>query len=139
MSTIIDIKGYETKGIKIDPNGTEGEAIELHGLLVVLPKKPRKSEILFHDQPKKLQLWKRTPMPEEMRSHHTSLSKKTSLRTWLLVKLTLVVSVSFILSVVVLATLTYALLSWWMKLVKLKRSFLAYSRRQVKTRRRTFS
>ena len=56
MSTIIDIKGYETKGIKIDPNGTEGEAIELHGLLVVLPKKPRKSEILFHDQPKKLQL-----------------------------------------------------------------------------------
>ena len=67
MSTIIDIKGYETKGIKIDPNGTEGEAIELHGLLVVLPKKPRKSEILFHDQPKKLQLWKRTPMPEEMR------------------------------------------------------------------------
>jgi len=67
MSNIIDIKGYETKGIKIDPNGTEGEAIELHGLLVVLPKKPSKSEILFHDQPKRLQLWKRTPMPEEMR------------------------------------------------------------------------
>jgi len=67
MSTIIDIKGYETKGIKIDPNGTEGQVVELHGLLVVLPKKPRKSQILFHDQPKKLQLWKRTPMPEEMR------------------------------------------------------------------------
>jgi len=67
MSTIIDIKGYETKGIKIDPNGTEGQVVELHGLLVVLPKKPRKSEILFHDQPKKLQLWKRIPMPEEMR------------------------------------------------------------------------
>ena len=67
MSNLIDIKGYETKGIKIDPNGTEGETIELHGLLVVLPKKPRKSEILFHDQPKRLQLWKRTPMPEEMR------------------------------------------------------------------------
>ena len=67
MSNLIDIKGYETKGIKIDPNGTEGEVIELHGLLVVLPKKPSKSEILFHDQPKRLQLWKRTPMPEEMR------------------------------------------------------------------------
>jgi hypothetical protein len=67
MSNLIDIKGYETKGIKIDPNGTEGETIELHGLLVVLPKKPRKSEILFHDQPKKLQMWKRIPMPEEMR------------------------------------------------------------------------
>jgi hypothetical protein len=67
MSNLIDIKGYEAKGIKIDPNGTEGETIELHGLLVVLPKKPRKSEILFHDQPKKLQLWKRISMPEEMR------------------------------------------------------------------------
>ena len=42
MSNIIDIKGYETKGIKIDPNGTEGEVIELHGLLVVLPQKPSK-------------------------------------------------------------------------------------------------
>ena len=67
MSNLIDIKGYEAKGIKIDPNGTEGETIELHGILVVLPKKPRKSEILFHDQPKKLQMWKRIPMPEEMR------------------------------------------------------------------------
>ena len=66
MSNLIDIKGYEAKGIKIDPNGTEGETIELHGLLVVLPKKPRKSQILFHDQPKKLQMWKRSPMPEEM-------------------------------------------------------------------------
>ena len=56
MSNLIDIEGYEAKGIKIDPNGTEGETVELHGLLVVLPKKPRKSEILFHDQPKKLQL-----------------------------------------------------------------------------------
>jgi len=67
MSSLVDIKGYEYKGIKIDPNGTEGEHVELHGLLVVLPKKPSRSEILFHDQPKKLQLWKRTPMPEEMR------------------------------------------------------------------------
>jgi hypothetical protein len=67
MSNLIDIEGYEAKGIKIDPNGTEGETIELHGILVVLPKKPHKSEILFHDQPKKLQLWKRIPMPEEMR------------------------------------------------------------------------
>jgi hypothetical protein len=66
MSTIIDIEGYETKGIKIDPNGTEGEVIELHGLLVVLPKKPPRSQILFHDSPKAMQLWKRIPMPEEL-------------------------------------------------------------------------
>ena len=66
MSTLIDIKGYETKGIKIDPNGTEGEAIELHGLLVVLPKKPKRSEILFHDLPREMQVWKRIPMPEDL-------------------------------------------------------------------------
>jgi hypothetical protein len=66
MSTIIDIEGYETKGIKIDPNGTEGDVIELHGLLVVLPKKPPRSQILFHDLPKAMQLWKRIPMPEEL-------------------------------------------------------------------------
>ena len=52
--------------IVIDPNGSGGEAIELHGLLVVLPKKPPRSKILFHDRPKHLQLWKRIPMPEEM-------------------------------------------------------------------------
>ena len=39
MSVLIDIEGHEAKGIKIDPNGTEGEHVELHGLFVVLPKK----------------------------------------------------------------------------------------------------
>jgi len=66
MPSLIDIKGYETKGIKIDPNGTEGEVIELHGLLAVLPKKPKRSEILFHDKPKAMQMWQRIPMPEEL-------------------------------------------------------------------------
>ena len=66
MSVLIDIKGYEDQGIKIDPDGSQGEAIELHGLLVVLPKKPPRSKILFHDKPKHLQLWKRIPMPEEL-------------------------------------------------------------------------
>ena len=66
MSVLVDIDGYETKGIKIDPNGTEGEHVELHGLLVVLPKKPKRSEILFHDKPKGLQMWQRIPLPEEL-------------------------------------------------------------------------
>lgn len=66
MSVLIDIEGYEDKGIKIDPNGTEGEAIELHGLLVVLPKKPKKADILFHDKPKAMQMWSRIPLPEEL-------------------------------------------------------------------------
>jgi len=66
MSVLIDIEGYETKGIKIDPNGTEGEVVELHGLLVVLPKKPKRSEILFYDKPKAMQMWQRISMPEEL-------------------------------------------------------------------------
>ena len=66
MPVLLDIDGYETKGIKIDPNGTEGDYFESSGLLIVLPKKPKRSEILFHDQPKKLQLWQRLPMPEEL-------------------------------------------------------------------------
>ena len=63
---LIDLDGYEDKGIKIDPNGTEGEVVELHGLLVVLPKKPKRSEILFHDKSKSMQMWQRIPMPEEL-------------------------------------------------------------------------
>ena len=63
---LIDVEGYETKGIKIDPNGTEGDLLELHGLLVVLPKKPKRSEILFHEKPKAMQMWKRIAMPEEL-------------------------------------------------------------------------
>jgi hypothetical protein len=66
MSTIVDVEGYETKGIKIDPNGTEGDIIELHGLLVVLPKKPKRSQILFHEKPKAMQMWQRIAMPEEL-------------------------------------------------------------------------
>jgi hypothetical protein len=66
MSVLVDIDGYETKGIKIDPNGTEGEIMELHGLLVVLPKKPKRSEILFHEKPKAMQMWERIAMPEEL-------------------------------------------------------------------------
>lgn len=81
--SLIEVKGYETKGIKIDPNGTEGEVIELHGLLVVLPKKPPRSEILFHDLPKAMQLWQRIPMPEELqriRSMDEWLEKPTEFR-----------------------------------------------------------
>ncbi len=66
MSNLIDIEGYEAKGIKIDPNGTKGDHFESNGILIVLPKKPKRSEILFHDQPKELQMWKRIPMPEEL-------------------------------------------------------------------------
>lgn len=53
--------------IHIDPNGTSGEVIELHGLEIALPKLPPKREILFSDKPKRLQMWERQPLPDELR------------------------------------------------------------------------
>ena len=52
--------------IWLDPNGKKGEILELHGLDVGLPKKPARSEILFHDKPKGMQMWQRIPMPQEL-------------------------------------------------------------------------
>lgn len=66
MSCLVDLEGYKEKGIKIDPNGSHGEVIELHGLLVVLPKQPPKKEILFHEFPKREQKWSRLPVPKEL-------------------------------------------------------------------------
>ena len=52
--------------IVIDPNGTVGKIIEIHGLEIALPKQPPRSEILFYDLPEEMQLWKRQPLPEEL-------------------------------------------------------------------------
>jgi len=57
----------EDDKIKICPNGSEGDVIELHGLVIVLPKKPKKSDILFHDRPASMQMWQRIDMPEELK------------------------------------------------------------------------
>ena len=43
-----------------------GEVIQVHGLDVALPKIPKKSDILFHDLPKKMQMWRRTDVPQEL-------------------------------------------------------------------------
>ena len=66
MSVLVDIEGYEDQGIKIDPNGTVGKAVEINGILVVLPKKPPKPQILFYDKPRAMQLWERVVMPVEL-------------------------------------------------------------------------
>jgi len=52
--------------IWLDSSGEQGEVISLHGLDIALPKVPRKRDILFHDLPKKLQMWKRTDVPQEL-------------------------------------------------------------------------
>ena len=76
MSCLVDVAGYKEKGIKIDPHGSVGEAIELHGLLVVLPKQPKKQDILFHDLPKQDQKWRRLELPPD-------LLKVKSMEEWL--------------------------------------------------------
>ena len=154
-------------------------------------QKPKRSEILFHDLSKGMQMWKRLPMPEELQrirsmdewfekpssfeefvltsvglrrrrrcmvlqwkptyitggiiyvssglklisdTHHTLLSKETSsphgcVRSWSSLP------VSYILSVVVLATLIYAM--YFIDEVKLKRSCWAFSRRLKTTQENT--
>ena len=52
--------------IKICPNGTVGEIVELGGISIALPKRPPKSEILFHEKPRAMQMWSRIPMPKEL-------------------------------------------------------------------------
>ena len=55
---------YEDLAIKICPNGSEGEVVELAGLVIVLPKQPSKKSIFGYG--KKVQMWERQPMPEEL-------------------------------------------------------------------------
>lgn len=52
------------EAVMLCPLGTKGEIIELDGLKIQLPKKPKKSEILFSDLPKKEQYWRRHEEPE---------------------------------------------------------------------------
>lgn len=57
---------YSDEVIWLLPESEKGEVLELHGLEIGLPKKPKKSEILFNEKPKKEQRWERIPMPVEL-------------------------------------------------------------------------
>ena len=63
---LLDVKGYEEPAVKICPNGTEGELIELGGLLICLPKAPPKKQIFGYKEPESMQMWQRTSMPKEL-------------------------------------------------------------------------
>ena len=52
--------------IRICPKGTEGEVLELGGLLIALPAQPPEEEIAGYGRPDDMQLWERIPMPEEL-------------------------------------------------------------------------
>ena len=66
MNSLVKIEGYEELGISICPKGTQGEVIELGGLLIVLPAQPPEEEIEGYGRPNNLQLWERRSMPEEL-------------------------------------------------------------------------
>ena len=76
MSVLVDIEEYDEPGIKICPNGTQGESLELGGLVIVLPAQPPKKQIAGHGSAKRLQMWQRNDMPQE-------LSRVRSMDEWL--------------------------------------------------------
>ena len=52
--------------IRICPKGTEGETVEVGGLVISLPAPPPEEEIAGYGRPADMQLWERVPMPEEL-------------------------------------------------------------------------
>ena len=65
MTTLKNIEDYEDLVIKICPNGSEGDIVELGGLVIMLPKQPNKKAIFGNN--KKVQVWEREKLPEELR------------------------------------------------------------------------
>ena len=75
MAGLKKIEGYDDMVVNICPSDTEGEIIEISGIDIQLPKKPKKKDILFSDKKKSDQCWSRIPMPED-------LSKIRSMGEW---------------------------------------------------------
>ena len=63
---LVDVEGFDEKGISICPNGSMGETVELGGIVVVLPKAPKVKDILFHDLAVEDQYWRKTDLPQEL-------------------------------------------------------------------------
>ena len=66
MSVLHSIEGYDDYVVGICPEGTKGEIITIDKLDIMLPKKPPKSKILFHDKKKADQRWMRIDMPDAL-------------------------------------------------------------------------
>ena len=66
MNSLVNIEEYDDLAISICPNGTQGEVLELGGLVIVLPAQPPKKQIQGYKDPVHMQMWKRSPMPEEL-------------------------------------------------------------------------
>ena len=66
MNVLLYTEEYDEPAIKICPNGTEGEIIELGGLLICLPKRPPKKNISGYKESNSMQMWRRISMPQEL-------------------------------------------------------------------------
>ena len=67
MAGLKQVEGYDEYVVNICPNDTDGEVTELGGLYIQLPKAPKDEEILNHDRELHMQMWRRLPVPEELR------------------------------------------------------------------------
>ena len=63
---LVKVDNYDEQAISICPKGTQGETVELGGLLIVLPAQPPEKEIEGYGSPNSMQLWQRTAMPTEL-------------------------------------------------------------------------
>jgi hypothetical protein len=66
MAGLVRHKDYSDWVVNICYNDTEGEIVVYDGLLIQLPKKPRKEHILFHNLQKEKQYWRRLDLPKEL-------------------------------------------------------------------------
>ena len=65
MDALFKIDDYEEPIVKICPNGTLGDVVELSGILIGLPKAPTKG-IKGEGLEASMQMWERLPMPAEL-------------------------------------------------------------------------
>lgn len=65
MSTLVEVEGYDTEVVKICPNGTIGDVVDIGGVLIGLPETPKRG-IEGEGLEAGMQMWKRLPMPEEL-------------------------------------------------------------------------
>ncbi len=63
---LVKVDNYDEQAIGICPKGTQGETVELGGILIVLPAQPPQKEIAGYGSPDHLQLWQRISMPQEL-------------------------------------------------------------------------
>ena len=66
MAGLKKIDGYKDFVVNICPDDSQGDVIEISDIFIQLPKKPAKTEILFHDKKREEQMWKRLPVPQDL-------------------------------------------------------------------------